>query len=57
MQMQGADRYFQRLNPLTGEVASRALAMTPAAAQEVAKDVIAFGTGCIHSPSVSQDLP
>ena len=36
MQMQGADRYFQRLNPLTGEVASRALAMTPAAAQEVA---------------------
>ena len=35
-QMQGAGRFFQRLNPLTGEVASRALAMAPAAAQEVA---------------------
>ena len=57
MKQMHADRYLQRLNPLTGEVASRALGMTSAAAQEVAKDVISLGTGCIHSPSVSEDLP
>jgi benzaldehyde dehydrogenase (NAD) len=55
--MQDVDRYFQRLNPLTGEVASRALAMTPAAAQNVASRAgAAFALWSTFGPNSRREL-